>query len=77
MSHDPWMINGSAHVLMEIDFAARIFRRELCPRMKWLCRRITQTVSAKRFWSENLKGRDHLEDLGVEGTIISECILVK
>jgi hypothetical protein len=26
----------------------------------------------QKFWSENLKGRDHLEDLGVDGRIILE-----
>jgi hypothetical protein len=29
------------------------------------------------FWSENLKGRDHSEDLGVGGKIILEWILEK
>jgi hypothetical protein len=29
----------------------------------------------KIFWLENLKGRDHLEDLGIEGKIILEWIL--
>jgi hypothetical protein len=28
-----------------------------------------------KFQSENLKGRDHLEDLGVEGKILLERIL--
>jgi len=27
-----------------------------------------------KFWSEILKGRDHSEDLGVDGRIISESI---
>jgi len=27
------------------------------------------------FWLENLKGRDHLEDLGVDGNVILEWIL--
>jgi len=27
------------------------------------------------FWVENLKGRDHLEDLGVDGRIILEWLL--
>jgi hypothetical protein len=31
----------------------------------------------KIFWSENLKGRDDLEDLGVDGKITLECILAK
>jgi len=31
----------------------------------------------KKFWSENLKGRDHAEDLGVDGRIILEWILGK
>jgi len=30
-----------------------------------------------RFWLENLKGRDHLEDLGVDGRIILGWILRK
>jgi hypothetical protein len=29
------------------------------------------------FWSENLKGRDHSEDLGVDGRVIFEWILGK
>jgi hypothetical protein len=30
-----------------------------------------------KFWLENLKGRDHLEDKGVDGKIILEWILGK
>jgi hypothetical protein len=30
-----------------------------------------------KFWSENLKGRDYLEDLDVDGMVISEWILGK
>jgi hypothetical protein len=33
--------------------------------------------NAYAYLSENLKGRDHLEDLGVDGRIILECILGK
>jgi len=29
------------------------------------------------FWLENLKGRGHSEDLGVDGGIVLECILGK
>jgi hypothetical protein len=29
------------------------------------------------FWLENLKGRNRLEDLGVDGRIILECIIDK
>jgi len=31
----------------------------------------------RKFWTEHLKGRDHLEDLGADGTIILEWILRK
>jgi hypothetical protein len=30
-----------------------------------------------KFWSENLKGTIHLEDIGVDGRIISEWIVQK
>jgi hypothetical protein len=30
-----------------------------------------------KLWSENLKGKDHLEDLGIDGRTILECILGK
>jgi hypothetical protein len=30
-----------------------------------------------KLWSENLKGRDHIEDLGVDGTIILKSVLRK
>jgi hypothetical protein len=29
------------------------------------------------FWLGNLKGRDHLEDVGADVRVILECILVK
>jgi len=29
------------------------------------------------FWSENPKGRDHLEDLGIDGKVILEWMLGK
>jgi hypothetical protein len=28
-----------------------------------------------KFWSGNLKGRDHLEDLGVDANVIVEWVL--
>jgi hypothetical protein len=31
----------------------------------------------RKFWSENMKGRDHSEDLGVYGRIILQWILGK
>jgi hypothetical protein len=30
-----------------------------------------------KFWFENLKGRDHLEDLSIDGKLILEWILGK
>jgi hypothetical protein len=30
-----------------------------------------------KFWLESLKGRDHSEDLDVDGSIILKCILRK
>jgi hypothetical protein len=38
---------------------------------------VGEVRNAYRFWSDNLKGRDHLEDLGVDGRIILEWILEK
>jgi hypothetical protein len=29
----------------------------------------------RKFWSENLKGRDHSEDLGIDGRILLEMYL--
>jgi len=28
-----------------------------------------------KFWSENLKGRDHSKDQGIDGMIILQCVL--
>jgi hypothetical protein len=36
-----------------------------------------RTDKKAEFWSENLKGRDHVEDLGVVGKVILEWILGK
>jgi len=36
-----------------------------------------QMGNAYKFWSGNLKGRDHSEDLGIDGKIILELILEK
>jgi hypothetical protein len=33
--------------------------------------------SGTKVWLENLKGKDHMEDLGVDGHIILELILEK
>jgi len=30
-----------------------------------------------KFWSQNLKGRDHTEDLGVDFNVLLDCILRK
>jgi hypothetical protein len=30
-----------------------------------------------KFWSENVKGSDHMGDLGLDGKIILKCILKK
>jgi len=47
--------------------------------MRWACNIACtdMTEMHTKFCSENLKGRDHLEDLGVDGRIISEWILGK
>jgi hypothetical protein len=31
----------------------------------------------RKFWSENLKGRDHLDDICIDGRIILECVFEK
>jgi len=39
---------------------------------------VSQLVSVNvKFWSENLKERDHSEDLGLDGKTILECIFGK
>jgi hypothetical protein len=30
-----------------------------------------------KYWLENLKGKDHSEDVGVEGRVMLECIIGK
>jgi len=30
-----------------------------------------------KFWSDDLKGKEHMQDLGTEGKIILQCILEK
>jgi len=35
------------------------------------------TVRFPKFWSENLKGRDHAKDLGVDGRKLLDWILWK
>jgi len=45
-----------------------------------LCQEIVKLVLVTgviKFWSENLKGRDHSEDPGLDGKIILEWILWK
>jgi hypothetical protein len=46
-------------------------------RMRWAghVERMGEMRSAHRFLSENLKGRDHSEDMDVDGTIILQWIL--
>jgi len=34
-------------------------------------------VTHTKLWSENLKGTDHLEDLGIDGNLILEWIVEK
>jgi hypothetical protein len=41
------------------------------------CSHIGEIRNAYIFWSGNLKGRDHLEDVGVDGRIILDCMLEK
>jgi len=36
-----------------------------------------ETQIHTKFWSDNLKGREHWEDLGVDGKIILEWIFEK
>jgi hypothetical protein len=39
------------------------------------CSPMGEMRNAYKTWTENLKGRDHVEDLGVGGRIILEVIL--
>jgi hypothetical protein len=38
---------------------------------------LTRYEMCKKFWPENLKGRDHVEDVGIYGWIILEWIVGK
>jgi len=46
-------------------------------KMKWRAHvaRMEEMKKQTKFWSQNLKGKDHSEDLGVDGRIILEWIL--
>jgi hypothetical protein len=48
-------------------------------RIRWMgnTARIEEIKKYAKFWSENLKGRDYLENLGIDGRITSELILEK
>jgi hypothetical protein len=41
------------------------------------CRAQGKLLNAHNFWLESLKGRDHTEDLDIDGGIILKCILSK
>jgi hypothetical protein len=47
--------------------------------MRWVghVARMGEMRNAYKIWSENLKARDHSEDLGIDGKIILECITGK
>jgi len=45
--------------------------------MSWECSANGRDEIYTRFWSENLKGRNHSQDLEVEGKIILKWILGK
>jgi hypothetical protein len=42
--------------------------------MGGVCSTHEEVSTAYKFWSGNLKGRNHLEDLGVDGRILLEWI---
>jgi hypothetical protein len=38
---------------------------------------LTEEVFQQKYWSENVKGKDNFQDIGVDGKIILELILGK
>jgi hypothetical protein len=46
-------------------------------RMRWTRHEILMGKMRNAFWSENMKGRDHQEDQGLDGKRITEWILGK
>jgi hypothetical protein len=64
-------VEGSMRSFISLSVIRAIKSR----RMRWAghvaCMREGREMHT-RLWSENLKGRDHLEDLGVDGKIILE-----
>jgi len=48
-------------------------------RMRWVGHEVRMGDMRNEYniWLEKLKRRDHSEDLGVDGTVILECILGK
>jgi hypothetical protein len=45
-------------------------------KMRWMGH-VAASLGGKRFWWKNLKDLDHLEDVGVDGNILSKHILNK
>jgi len=47
--------------------------------MRWAghVARIEEIIINTKFWSENLKVKDHSEDIGLDGKIIVKCITRK
>jgi len=53
--------------------------RVMKSRMRWVGHEVRMGDMRNEYniWLEKLKRRDHSEDLGVDGTVILECILGK
>jgi hypothetical protein len=66
--------NEELHILYTLPSIIRVLKSR---RMRWegrvTCTR--EMIMYMKFWSENLKGRDHSEDVGVDGRIILEWII--
>jgi hypothetical protein len=66
--------NEELHNLYASPTVIRVIRSR---RMRWMGHVARMGEIRTKFWSENLKGRDHTEDLGIDEKIIFRMVLTE